>query len=1236
MKELAHPTQSISRRFKLRSKLGLKSGFALIATISVMVLLVMIALAMLSLSTIELRASQNGRAMAEAQANARVALMIAIGELQMEMGPDMRVSSQAALHDSDPSTPAIDDVEQPNWLASYNSWGDWLNASYDTPDGQTLKIMDTYTNHRSAMFRRWLVSLPPNEERNINIAKTGAGLNETNSVVLVGSGTLGEDYSQNNPKQITRAYLSSVEDGGRFAWWVGPENHKAKVDLAARTRDLNSDEWATSQGTTAQVAVGVMDGLDVIDSGTEETDELVSRAITLQTLSVPTIGIGAEIAKSHFFDLTDNSKGILASVRSGGLKKDLSLLLDRDNSDLPASYEYQTGANVEPSIRPLSSDILAEGAAVPNRPFASWPAMRHYYRMYRTNSDTTLYGRTHTGGHGALSWDGQTPYTQVLATQDFREERTNWTGENAYMRLPIIAKLTFLHSLKTEPNPDPLKPGEHLIRHLFSPVVTIWNPYNTEMRFPSGKIGIPAAINHSWPTEGEIYRDGVRRPGVNSSGLGSHGVYFRSETGSDIILKPGELKVFSYRDIYADSNDKHQLYPGFDPTAIGGTVSTVDRSYPEEEITDQRVGIRIAFHSYFGWNRQNGHTPGSLSAGLLWGDWYRYMPNLYQIDWFNTAQTLTKITDETTYFSTSQDPVLVGYTQLAIKGLSQPSYETINWQEDWRTRNWIQSPPFYFGSGLYMSENPDTAHTQRLDSPYVVSFGPTSALELPSVVGQIGERAFLGSGANPYEKVTAVQALELPTAPISSLAGFSGMRMSPGWVWAKDLFPDIWMKRGPRRDDSRMSMVNSTSKRVAYQSGITGPGIGNSFMHPMIPRTGIYQFHNNSISHDKEASVSSPIITSDTKAYSDYWDHVFLLNDALWDDYYVSTLANQTRPGAPSALSLEANIERLTSDQPIANARYGYYNTGIEADDVKQDLQAEEGYLKSAAHLMVDGSFNVNSTSVAAWHALFAGIRERQIYYRTQSGSLAKVEVPSSARIALSRFETPNSNKEVTNIANGVTRDDGNQTWSGIRFLTNDHLALLAEKCVEQVKNRGPFLNFSEFINRRLSDDELGVMGALQTAIDYDDGAPDSASINYLYKQSNALMIDSSDLGTHEFQTPEAAEGSRFAGAPGYIIQSDLLKPIASTLTVRDDTFRIRAYGESLDAGGNVQARVWCEAVVQRIPEYSDPTNSPEVPARQQNSDGDFEDNPTLSNLNRLFGRKFEVVSFRWLNEKEI
>jgi hypothetical protein len=112
--------------------------------------------------------------------------------------------------------------------------------------------------------------------------------------------------------------------------------------------------------------------------------------------------------------------------------------------------------------------------------------------------------------------------------------------------------------------------------------------------------------------------------------------------------------------------------------------------------------------------------------------------------------------------------------------------------------------------------------------------------------------------------------------------------------------------------------------------------------------------------------------------------------------------------------------------------------------------------------------------------------------------------------------------------------------------------------------------------------------------------------------------------------------GSRFAGIPGYVIQSDLLKPIANTLSVRDDTFRIRAYGDSVDKNGKVLARAWCEAIVQRMPEYSDESNAPEIPARLMSEQGVFTDNGEMTDVNRRFGRKFRIESFRWLSGSEI
>lgn len=73
------------------------SGFALVVTLTLMILLTMVAVSLLSLSAISQRGSTQGEAQAMAQANAKLALMIALGELQKEMGPDMRVSAESAL-----------------------------------------------------------------------------------------------------------------------------------------------------------------------------------------------------------------------------------------------------------------------------------------------------------------------------------------------------------------------------------------------------------------------------------------------------------------------------------------------------------------------------------------------------------------------------------------------------------------------------------------------------------------------------------------------------------------------------------------------------------------------------------------------------------------------------------------------------------------------------------------------------------------------------------------------------------------------------------------------------------------------------------------------------------------------------------------------------------------------------------------------------------------------------------
>ena len=200
----------------------------------------------------------------------------------------------------------------------------------------------------------------------------------------------------------------------------------------------------------------------------------------------------------------------------------------------------------------------------------------------------------------------------------------------------------------------------------------------------------------------------------------------------------------------------------------------------------------------------------------------------------------------------------------------------------------------------------------------------------------------------------------------------------------------------------------------------------------------------------------------------------------------------------------------------------------------------------------------------------------------------------------------------------------GLSAWGDIRELDASQIRQLAEAMVEQVRERGPFLNMSDFINRRLDtkNKEHALKGALQAAID-------NASLNDGFDDETT-----NPQGGGLYKFPEAEEGSIYTAAPGYLIQSDILLSLGNILTVRDDTFTVRSYGCVRNENGGVLAQAWCEAVVQRTIEYVDSMNQP--------SDSDYEpdgSNTTKTKLtatNQVLGRKFRVVSFKWLDAGDI
>ena len=135
-------------------------GFALVVTLSLMVLLTVVAVGLLTLSAVSLRTGSRDAAMSEARANARLALMLALGDLQKELGPDQRISAPGGqqLKEGDKSAGG-------QWTGVY---GAWLAGNETRP---------------SPAFRRWLISGDDSVVTNFSAAKSSSP--SANKVPLV-------------------------------------------------------------------------------------------------------------------------------------------------------------------------------------------------------------------------------------------------------------------------------------------------------------------------------------------------------------------------------------------------------------------------------------------------------------------------------------------------------------------------------------------------------------------------------------------------------------------------------------------------------------------------------------------------------------------------------------------------------------------------------------------------------------------------------------------------------------------------------------------------------------------------------------------------------------------------------------------------------------------------------------------------------------------------------------------
>jgi hypothetical protein len=563
-------------------------------------------------------------------------------------------------------------------------------------------------------------------------------------------------------------------------------------------------------------------------------------------------------------------------------------------------------------------------------------------------------------------------------------------------------------------------------------------------------------------------------------------------------------------------------------------------------------------------------------------------------------------------------------------------------------------------------------------------------------------------------------------------------------------------------------------------------------------------------------------------------DHSYYANRALLDGFLMSGVGHgewaprttaqikqkfdNLEPGQRLSLYRNPRLFTFLRDNELSETSYGDLSDNVQSGD-----DASYRYQTLAADLLLDGAFNINSTSVDAWISHLTALKGKTI-------PMANGSYPSTVTTVPRFLDVPEQN-----------------SWNKIASLSNDEVVLLAYCLVEQIKLRGPFLSFADFTNRRIigtkanliphhittwktqaeetRDTILGLRGAMQAAIA--EAKLNSSSTGISTSTKNPLFpsvpskrftgperIDSvfvpakdmnfisSEFGIpafctsprkqprpgdpygaskilsqpefrfHTYEsfnpqqeqsyvslTSELGQGiakvdnyfvgtmdqggaqvrtanikypggtfsfkagwedyegsasfgeapdnllavedtSTAANKPGWIMQSDILSPLAPVTSARSDTFVIRVMGESkaLNDRKN-KGRAWIELTVQRTPDYLKPNldaphHRPHEPFEDRNFNGYWDNDPSwrehwldlnlngmddqgqqteddaqpdlpgegiypdglgsdlplnldpeeeppgtvisTMGINQRFGRKFKIIKFRWLKEQDV
>jgi len=1246
-------------------------GFALVMALSLMAFVLLLLLSMSALLRVEIMNSSQQQQYLLARQNALVGLYQAVGELQQAAGPDQRVTATGGLRANPPAgtehlVAVWDASDQDNDGVADGSFVRWLVSSLETADTSNADFINAV----------------------MPITYDGSQYLATNSdyALLVGSGSVAPNPSDPLRMPAVVAALKPINSGGRYAWWVGDEGVKARVDaldpyafdlntLAEGLTDLqrNALSGQSMQGTGIAAVSGFGD-IDLISTPKLALDlSRVSSLSQLELLDFTSAEMPkSELLKSHFYDFSVYSQGIQTNVREGGLKTDLSLLFeqtandfDDSNSDFMKSLDGRgmiySGAPGSKATLPLIfvEPLAGVGDGVIYGPTVD--LLRDYYRLYKgvasSASAAPVLPRSwiHTYGPGkswflnaGLAGSAQEAWIQSLGMHAWRnvgakqstdsnrsyervkvnefEEGRSLTSlpvvratQGAY--LPYLSRFTVIYSTVSILNGD----GSYGLDVVVQPFIAMHNPYNVSVRAPPMRFlqeldrfeiiarrddgnewaadrpfrtGDPGASNDKFL--GNVYSSLAGSAGqqLENSALfvdpSDNAPKVFGKRGKELTYnlletqyEPGEVKLFAAASVAAFNTREvaleefgvaylpsHGIYLGLPDVALyvdhdGDPITERQQLLQGVDATDNIMlqivmdnWVTMAYEIY---DAAAGHfnVAGSYmhATGAMAGDG-RLLQTLPQLQLEIESDYTSLIVSADSY---DASPV----AHLVVDHFIKPvDYNEILGQKNSSTAQQRTFPNFIMSNPLAAS----FSHTGMLRRE-AAGFGDlmhTAGFRVSSTPSQStmeylydDYHATWGSDNGRFgEKHSVI--LEIPSAPLQSIGQLQHASLNPS-----PYYPAL--------------------------------SVGHSFRSPYI----------------SDAALTSESVYDDTNVGGQefvWYDQNYLLNEAIWDSYFFSSIAPRPTDVSYSAVSPASAIDPFLSDIPavidgfvegrstLGNSRMAFLQGESSLAEARVALMDP---VQAAGHLSVKGAFNVNSTSVDAWAAFLAGYRQVAIqYYDVNQATYGQdTDMPGAAFLRHSMPAGPA-------VASDTDLNDS-AAWAGFLRLTDEELEALAESIVAEIMARAaargsaatpiPALSLADFVNRTPGQAGFEEAGTLQAAID----RTPINSTRYSNESEFSTAVynaNGSDYPDSQFTLNSSAT------APISLTQADILQAIGPAISARSDTFRIRAYGESTNPSGDI-VRVWCEAIYQRGTDFVDPSD---------------------------YNRGFKQVSFRWLNPDEV